>query len=145
MGGKSRCIAVYFSSFTEKPKQCTMYHQKTICMDVTFLVRGWSERRRGGKLLLGIFFIHHNEYLSKLPQILQGVRLDSKSHRKSSQCQNFLTVWHLVVFWADQSKKHCIHCWDIFQKHLLANCVIYYFDHDLDLERAKWKYSFMKG
>jgi len=65
MGSKSRCIAVYFSSFTEKPKQCTMYHQKTICMDVTFLARGWSERRRGGKLLLGIFFIYHKRVFIK--------------------------------------------------------------------------------
>ena len=35
-----------------------------------------------------------------------SVRLHSKSHRQISKCQNFPRVWHLVIFRADQSKKH---------------------------------------
>ena len=35
----------------------------------------------------------------------RSVRLHNKSHRKSSKCQNFLRVWHLVFFRADQLKK----------------------------------------
>ena len=32
-------------------------------------------------------------------------QITCKSHKKSSKCQNFLEVWHLVIFRADQSKK----------------------------------------
>ena len=41
-------------------------------------------------------------FLAGPPLIVLSVRLDSKSHQKGSQCQNFLRVWHLFVFWADQ-------------------------------------------
>ena len=36
------------------------------------------------------------------PLKVLSVKLHSKSHQKSSKCQNFVRVWHLVVFWADQ-------------------------------------------
>ena len=36
-------------------------------------------------------------------------RLHSKSHQKSSKCQNFLRVWQAVVFWADQQKKNTLY------------------------------------
>ena len=41
--------------------------------------------------------------------ITNHVRLHSKSHQKSSKCQNLPRVWHLIIFRADQSKKpHCM-------------------------------------
>ena len=36
-------------------------------------------------------------------------QITCKSLQKSSKCQNFLRVWHLVIFRADQSKNHPIY------------------------------------
>ena len=41
-------------------------------------------------------------FFTGLPLKVLSVRLHSKSPRKSFKCQNFLRVWHLVIFWAEQ-------------------------------------------
>ena len=33
-------------------------------------------------------------------------QITCKSLQKSSKCQDFQRVWHLVIFWAEQSKNH---------------------------------------
>ena len=44
-------------------------------------------------------------FLTGAPLKVLSFRLHGKSHQKSSKCQNFLRVWHLVIFRADQCKK----------------------------------------
>ena len=66
-----------------------------------------------GQEALGRFYLELGEidliyreiFLLFRPKRGLSVRLHYKSHQKSSKCQNFLWVWHLVIFRADQSKK----------------------------------------
>ena len=44
-------------------------------------------------------------FLTGPPQKMTKYQITCKSPQKSSKCQNFLRVWHLVIFRADQSKK----------------------------------------
>ena len=39
------------------------------------------------------------------PKKMTKCQITCKSLQKSSKCQNFRRVWHLVIFWADQSIK----------------------------------------
>ena len=39
-------------------------------------------------------------------QKMTKCQITCKSLQKSSKCQNFQRVWHLVIFWAEQSKNH---------------------------------------
>ena len=62
----------------------------------------------------------HNLYLN-VDQVVQGgffnwsalkmtkCQITCKSLQKSSKCQNFLRVWHLVIFRADQLKNHPVY------------------------------------
>ena len=45
------------------------------------------------------------DFLTGAPLKVLSVRLHSKSHQKSSKCQNLLTEWHLELFGRNQLKK----------------------------------------
>ena len=68
------------------------------------------------EVLWSIIMSHNAPGLS-VPKNIQGgffnwstlkmtkCQITCKSLQKSSKCQKFLRVWHLVIFWADQLKK----------------------------------------
>ena len=61
------------------------------------------EKRKKDSGFILIIMIHTGWFFWLVrPKKWLSVRLHSKSHKKSSKCQNFLRVWHLVIFRADQ-------------------------------------------
>ena len=54
-------------------------------------------------------------------------QITCKSLQKSSKCQNFLRVWHLVIFRADQLKKPpCIlSAFQLFKKPLCSTFIFF--------------------
>ena len=56
------------------------------------------------------------------PQKVLSVRLHSKSHRKSSKCQNLLTSWHLELFGGTSNKK--LPCILLFREDWITRVVV---------------------
>ena len=52
-----------------------------------------------------IRFIYRVVFLTGPPKKMTKCQITCKSLQKSSKCQNFLRVWHIVIFRADQLKK----------------------------------------
>ena len=67
--------------------------------------------------IISILMLQEQFWSTKAEMIIQGgffnwsalkmtkCQITCKSLQKSSKCQNFLRVWHLVIFRADQLKK----------------------------------------
>ena len=65
------------------------------------------------------FAIYRVFFLTGPTQKVLNIRLHSKSHQKSSKCQNLITDWHLEVFGLDQLKKAPCMCNIVLRQKLL--------------------------
>ena len=80
---------------------------------VTMFLLGKS-LQESAKIIQGVFFNWSALKMTKC-------QITCKSLQKSSKCQNFLRVWHLVIFRADQLKKPpCILCFSFQLCQLLT-------------------------
>ena len=83
---------------------------------------------KSGKISLYNTYIQGGFFLLVRPEKWLSVRLHRKSHQKSSKCQNFLRIWHWVIFRADQSKKPPCTYFTLFVKISQSNLWGYFFD-----------------
>ena len=102
--------------------QCHRYAEKVVGNRIVYhlLVKPQKQLVTSLLLVLAILAVHfhaNSEQIFCNPSIVQGgffnwsalkmtkCQITCKSLQKSSKCQNFLRVWHLVIFRADQLKK----------------------------------------
>ena len=80
--------------------------------------RVWADKQCAGGREVGICYLLWEDlfiqggFFNWSALKMTKCQITFKSLQKSSKCQNFLRVWHLVIFRADQSKKPpCINNW----------------------------------
>ena len=76
-------------------------------------------------------------FLTGAPLKVISVRLHSKSHQKSSKCQNLLTEKKLVIFRGHQLKKHTV----LSVNYQLARDQLYWQYRDPDIQGFESRYD----